>query len=102
MTEHPIDVTTLPICLAQKLRECLGTRRNSFTHEGFGVGLHQRLHPAGDRFVATAVTETMVRRVGAGRGGQQSIAGAAEFRVDQHQSHNCPSRWSSEATASLI
>ena len=63
--------------------KCFLPDTNSFEHEAFGIGVHQRAHIAGHRFVAPAVAQAVKTRVGAGRCGEQAILSSALVAVHE-------------------
>ena len=104
--EHQLAVRRRPdgrsSCRFRSLRqpspsESVERRRaggDPLVHQPLGVGLHQRLHAAGHRFICAAVAQLVMRRVGPRH--------AADQRLPVRLSSRCTSstaRWPSRSSA---
>ena len=78
MAEGARQVFACPRCVAEEPVEGGDARRDALDEQLFGIGLHQRLHAAGDRFIATAMAKIVMCGMSAGGDMQQVIVGAAE------------------------
>lgn len=83
VAEGPGQLIARPCSAFQESIEGRHAGRDAFDKQLFGVGLHQRLHAAANRFILATVTELVMRRVSAGCNVHQAIVGAADATMRQ-------------------